>query len=150
MKSLNPVKIDNNLERKVNKNNKTVVYTGDVKKLIEEYKYLKNLCEELELENSKLKSNLENNSKHIEDISMEAFVKYLRVENPEYYKALKVLNKPNNSTDFLELFGDGRPSKEDEVNYELYNIKKRKFNNILNNLIEEKYGLWSSIFFEKK
>lgn len=141
MKSLNPVKINDNQKINVDRNNKTVVYTGDVKKLIEEYKKLEKHCEKLEIENNRLKSDLKNNSRYIEDISMEAFVKYLRVENPEYYKALKVLENPNNNINLIELFGYERPSKEDEVNFEMYNIKKRKFNNILNNLIKEKYEL---------
>lgn len=122
-----------------NKNYRTIEFTGDVKTLMEDYEELKREHNKLEVENRKLKRSLSDISQYAEEVSMDAFTRYMKVENPEYYNVIKIFDEPGAVERFLSVFNPNGPSKEEKIYYDMYKMKRNRFNNIVNSVINNKY-----------
>lgn len=117
----------------------TITYNGDVKSLVDDYRKLQRKYKNLKIENNHLKKDLEDTSRYTRNVSVSAFTKYMKIENPDYYKALKNKERKNTDKKLLAIFDEKNSSKEEDLFFEMFKVKEKKFLNILDDVMDNRY-----------
>lgn len=131
--------ISNNKSIKINKNNRTITFTGDVKVLVEENRKLQKENIKLKEQNQKMKKDFENMAEVSKKIALEAFKEYLGTENTRDYEAIKNIEDNKRKNSLMMLFNNSDDFEEDQLRYKMFKLKENKFINFLNNAIKNRY-----------
>lgn len=131
--------ISNKKSIKINKNNRTITFTGDVKVLVEENRKLQKENIKLKEQNQKMKKDFENMAEVSKKIALEAFKEYLGTENTRDYEAIKNIEDNKRKNSLMMLFNNSDDFEEDQLRYKMFKLKENKFINFLNNAIKNRY-----------